>query len=191
MAWLDRILHKGTRPRTPRFDAALQRAREEEHALAIQRYRYMARTAQPETLERAYEEAFARLTPEQRGRVSSELQRVAPPEDTSPTRSLTGDDPALLARLATRAEHRQPGSVERALESAGAGALLASFATAFADGHTAQSFFATSSGTGGGALGAEPDEDNPDFSPEFGQGPTGEGFAGGAGFEDEGFDVEV
>ena len=35
-------------------------------AQALERYRYMLRTAPPETLEQAYAEAFAKLTPEQR-----------------------------------------------------------------------------------------------------------------------------
>ena len=33
---------------------------------AVARYRYMLQTAPPETIEQAHEEAFARLTPEQR-----------------------------------------------------------------------------------------------------------------------------
>src|SRR5688500_3234244 len=37
-------------------------------AQALERYRYMLKTAPPETLEQAHAEAFAKLTPEQRRR---------------------------------------------------------------------------------------------------------------------------
>ena len=36
---------------------------------AIARYRYMLKTAPPETIEQAHAEAFAHLTPEHRGRI--------------------------------------------------------------------------------------------------------------------------
>ena len=41
---------------------------------AVERYRYMLRTAPPDDIEKAHEEAFARLSPEQR-RLA--LQRLA------------------------------------------------------------------------------------------------------------------
>jgi hypothetical protein len=75
---------------------------------AIERYRYLLRTAPPDDIERAHEEAFSRLTPEQRGQVLQELSKeVAASEVPS------GDDPGSLARMATRAEMRQPGTLER------------------------------------------------------------------------------
>jgi hypothetical protein len=76
---------------------------------AIARYKYMLRTAPPEALEQAHEEAFARLTPEQRRALLEELAAEAPPEE----RMRAKDDPQSLARLATRTEIRRPGALER------------------------------------------------------------------------------
>lgn len=81
-----------------------------EDELALERYRYMLRTAPPDQIERAHEEAFARLSPDQRAQLLRELSAEVPPEERAPT-----DDPAALARMATRAEVRRPGTVERAL----------------------------------------------------------------------------
>jgi hypothetical protein len=88
---------------------------------ALARYRYMLSTAPPEDIERAHEEAFARLTPDQRRQALQALAGVVPPSE------ITGDDPASLARTATRAEVRQPGTIERAWGGAGAGPGLGSF----------------------------------------------------------------
>jgi hypothetical protein len=79
---------------------------------AIARYRYMLRTAPPETIEQAHAEAFAKLTPEQRRRVLDEL-RGEMPETERAAAARAGDSPQQLARLATRAEIRQPGVMER------------------------------------------------------------------------------
>ena len=76
---------------------------------AVARYRYMLQTAPPEELEQAHAEAFARLTPEQRQMV---LQQVAQTVPESERRNLS-DDPRSLARAATRAEMREPGTMER------------------------------------------------------------------------------
>ena len=75
---------------------------------AIARYRYLLRTAPPEELERVHAEAFSRLTPEQRAQVLAELSRDLPAGERPPT-----DDPASMARSATRAELRQPGYLEQ------------------------------------------------------------------------------
>jgi hypothetical protein len=45
---------------------------------AIARYRYMLKTAPPETIEQAHAEAFAQLSPEQRRRVLQELAEITP-----------------------------------------------------------------------------------------------------------------
>lgn len=42
-----------------------------------------------------------------------------------------------------------------------------------------------------GASRADASEQEPDFSPEYGQGAQGKGYAGGAGFEHDEFDFEV
>ena len=71
---------------------------------AIARYRYLLRTAAPEQIEQAHAEAFAQLSPDQRRQVLRELTDGLPPGEQP-----TSDEPAALARSATRAEMRQPG----------------------------------------------------------------------------------
>lgn len=88
---------------------------------AIERYRYLLSTAPPEDIERAHEEAFAQLTPEQRRTVLNRLSEFVPPTEVG------GDDPASLARTATRAELRQPGTMERAFGGGWNGPGLGSF----------------------------------------------------------------
>jgi hypothetical protein len=82
---------------------------------AVERYRHLLRSAAPEHLEEAHADAFARLTPAQRRQVRATLADVVPAAEGGPA----GDDPRSLARLATRAEHRRPGTLERLLDDAG------------------------------------------------------------------------
>ena len=91
---------------TVRLSPQEQRRTTDEEAIA--RYRYLIRTAPPEAIEQAHAEAFARLTPEQRRKVLEELSKELPPYER-----IERDDPQSLARMATRAEIRQPGVVER------------------------------------------------------------------------------
>ena len=51
---------------------------EESDEQAIARYRYMLKTALPETIEQAHAEAFAALTPEQRRKVLQQLRDEMP-----------------------------------------------------------------------------------------------------------------
>lgn len=83
---------------------------------AIERYRYMLRTAPPTDIESAHAEAFARLTPEQRQAVLRELAAQVPASEVPQS-----DDPQSLARLATRAEMRQPGTMEQTFSRMPAG----------------------------------------------------------------------
>ena len=83
---------------------------------AVERYRYMLRTAPPETIEQAHAEAFATLTPEQRRTVLTELGSQVPASERA-----ASDDPKALARMATRAEMRQPGLLERTFSGRGGG----------------------------------------------------------------------
>ena len=98
-----------------RSQAAQSRPRSREMSSdeqAVERYRYLLRTAPPETIEEAHAEAFAKLTPEQRRMVLDELDSTLTPAER--TAGATYDeDPRALARLATRAEMRQPGTLER------------------------------------------------------------------------------
>lgn len=111
---------------------------------ALERYRYMLSTAPPEDIERAHEEAFARLTPDQRKQALQALAQVVPPSE------IRGDDPASLARTATRAEVRQPGTIERAWGTGtgpGMGSwFLSTLAASFIGTAIAQSFFDNDAG---------------------------------------------
>jgi hypothetical protein len=122
---------------------------------ALARYRYMLQTAPPEELEKAHEEAFTRLTPEQRKLALQQMSQVVP---ESEARDLS-EDPRTLARAATRAEMRQPGAMERMFGGANqiggglgggmmggmggmlAGSLLTSIAGSFIGSSIAHSFF--------------------------------------------------
>src|SRR3954465_1994783 len=83
---------------------------------AIARYRYLLRTAPPEQIEQAHTEAFSQLTVDQRQQVLAQLAAAVPAGERPRT-----DDPETLARVATRAEMRQPGTLERALGGYGPG----------------------------------------------------------------------
>lgn len=134
---------------------------------AIARYRYLVRTAPPEAIEEAHAEAFARLSPEQRRRLLAGLAGEIPAAERA------GDAPGVLARVATRAEMREPGALERAWSRMGASAgpaggpatgfggmfassLVGSLAGAVLGTAIAQNFFAAApaGALGGGADGA-------------------------------------
>jgi hypothetical protein len=83
---------------------------------AIERYRYLLRTAPPEQIEQAHAEAFSQLTPDQRQQVLGQLAAAVPAGERPRT-----DDPQTLARVATRAELRQPGFLERIFGGSGPG----------------------------------------------------------------------
>ena len=119
---------------------------------ALDRYRYMLRTAPPETVEQAHAEAFAKLTSEQRRRLLAELAESAPAAEKGSIASTSVDDTQALARVATRAEVRQPGILERTMGSGALGfgtSLLSSFAMGFVGSMVAQSFFSALGGFGG------------------------------------------
>jgi len=121
---------------------------------ALERYRYMLRTAPPETLEQAHAEAFAKLTNEQRRQLLAELADSAPASEKAAIAATSVDDTHALARVATRAEVRQPGILERTMGSGGVGFganLLTSFAMGFVGSMVAQSFFSALGGFDGDA----------------------------------------
>lgn len=86
-----------------------QRAEPSEDEQALARYRYMLKTAPPETIEQAHAEAFAKLTPQQRRMLLEQLLAEMPEGE----RAYATENPQALARHATRAEVRQPGMMER------------------------------------------------------------------------------
>jgi hypothetical protein len=96
-------------------------------AAAVERYRYLLRTAPPDDLERAHAEAFERLTPQQRAIVRQDLEAWVPGTDAP-----RSDEPRDLARVATRAEMRSPGTLERAFGGGQAPGMGASFLQTFA-----------------------------------------------------------
>lgn len=117
---------------------------------AVERYRYLLRTAPPDQVEQAHAEAFATLTPEQRTQVRSELGTAVPEGERPAT-----DSPTDLARSATRAEAREPGTLERTfgrrdgqgfggVGSAFGGSLLGSVAGMVIGTAVAQSLFGAS-----------------------------------------------
>ncbi len=130
---------------------------------AIARYQYMLKTAPPETIEQAHQEAFAQLSPEQRKQVLQQLSSAVPPSERPPLSA--ADDPQALARAATRAEVRQPGTLERIFGSSGGpgggggmgfgGSLLTGLAGAFVGTAIADHFFRGPMGSGfmGGGMG--------------------------------------
>lgn len=160
---------------------------------AVDRYRYLLRTAPPDDIERAHEEAFERLTPEQRAQVLRELAQEVPPSEVP-----SGDDPGSLARMATRAELREPGNLERTfsrMPGPGIGGIfLSTMAGAFVGTAIAGAFFddsgadtdsgtdagGDSGGDAGGAEMAEADVGGGDFGGgDFGGGDFGGGDFGG------------
>jgi hypothetical protein len=151
---------------------------------AIERYRYMLRTAPPDDIERAHADAFAKLSAEQRATVLSELSRQVPVSEAP-----TSDDPQSLARMATRAEMRQPGTIERTfggVQGPGLGQMfLSTLAGAFVGTAIAGAFFdndagaAESSQTDAGAA-------DPDAGGDAGDGDLGGGDVGDGGFGDFG-----
>lgn len=111
---------------------------------AIRRYQYLLATAPPAQIERAHEEAFAKLTPQQRQELLARLAQGDPLDRP------TDDSPRSLARSATRTEMRRPGTLPQMLGS-GAGRmgggmgmgtiLLSSVAGAFIGTAIAHEFF--------------------------------------------------
>jgi hypothetical protein len=157
---------------------------------AIERYRYMLRTAPPEALEQAHAEAFSKLSPEQRRQVLAELTDVAPAAERAAVAATSVEDPRALARVATRAEVRNPGILERTLGGGGMGvgaSLLSSFAMGFAGSMIAQSLFSTMSGFGDHGEAADASTDQPDADTnETAQADDTDD--GGGDFDDGGFD---
>lgn len=97
------------------------RAARSSDEIAVERYRYLLRTAPPETIEQVHAEAFAKLTDEQRTIIFRELTENAPAGEAP-----RGADAASLAQAATRSELRQPGTMERSFQGPSFGAMVGS-----------------------------------------------------------------
>jgi len=155
MGILDKIFGNDEPQPTQRQDVNQSPTGQTSDEQAIARYRYMLQTAPPETIEQAHAEAFAKLTAEQRQMILQQLNQFAPENERG---SVTGDDAQSLARAATRAEVREPGTMERTFGSMGGGGMgfggmmassfLGSIAGVVVGSAIAQSFFGDS-GFGG------------------------------------------
>ncbi|HZX42515.1 MAG TPA: hypothetical protein VFE93_11810 [Myxococcaceae bacterium] len=117
MGILDKLFgSRGEQPAGTEPGGAGRSALEDEQA--IERYRYLLRTAPPEAVEEAHAEAFARLTPEQRAEVLRRFGESLPAGELVEARA---GDPRAMAQAATRAEIRDPGYLERTLGRGGVG----------------------------------------------------------------------
>ncbi len=184
MSFMDRILGRSESDETRAggrgsgFAPGGERQLTDEQAL--ERYRYMLRTAPPDEIERAHEEAFAALTPEQRRMALEELSKQVPAGERA-----ASDDPRSLARMATRAEIRQPGTMERTFSYMPAGPglggmFLSTLAGAFVGTAIAQAFFGNDQGYQGGGEGDyASDADASGTEGEYGYGED----VGNAGYE--------
>lgn len=150
---------------------------------AVERYRYMLQTAPPDQIEQAHEEAFAKLTPQQREMVLQQLSSTLPEyERTAETAAQA--DPKTLARMATRAELRQPGTLEHTFGRgvygmSFGGTLLTSIAGAFVGSMVAQQFFGNQEGFGEDSSTGDPMADQGGYDEMSGD--------TGTGFDDGGF----
>jgi hypothetical protein len=183
MSFFDRLLGRHTSPQ-PEPRSSNERPDLEPGQLtdqqAIERYRYLLRTAPPETIEQAHAEAFAQLTPTQRAQVLGGLSTEISPQERAALRP-DQDDPRALARLATRAEMRRPGTLERTFSGMGGGMMglgmggsfLSAMAGSLVGTMIAQQFFGGFDPTlaGGGEetseyeqeVGADPTYEDPDL----------------------------
>jgi hypothetical protein len=190
MGILDKLLGREEAPQAaqrPAAGAAAPTADEQ----AISRYRYMLQTAPPQTLEQAHTEAFAKLTPEQRTLLLQQLSAEMPAAERAAAAGTLNDDPQSLARLATRAEVRHPGTLERSFNGMGgrtggmgmggmmAGSFLASIAGVAIGSAIAQSFFADAGADGTAAADAAGDEAGTDASSDVADAGDAGDFDGG------------
>lgn len=117
MGFLDRLFGSNSdneyRETTDRVRAASAARSQDE--IAVERYRYLLRTAPPETIEKVHEEAFTSLTAEQRKMLFAQLTAEAPRGEAP-----VADDAHSLAVSATRSEMRRPGTMEKSLANVSA-----------------------------------------------------------------------
>jgi hypothetical protein len=198
MGFLDRLLGR-EEPEYPQRQSTGARpaSGRSEDEIAVERYRYLLRTAPPETIEQVHTEAFSKLTSEQRDLLFQQLTA-----DTDPSERPRDASPANLAQAATRQELRKPGTMERTMSAAGqrggmgfggtfASSLLGTV-TGFVIGSAIASAFmpdmtsdqAGDAGGSGDAGGADAGADGAgaDAGGDFGGGDFGGGDFGGGDF---------
>jgi hypothetical protein len=189
MGFLDRLLGRpepesSTEPQYRRSAPAAPERSEDE--IAVERYRYLLRTAPPETIDEVHREAFTKLTPEQRDILFEQLTANAP-EGEKPR----GNDPASLATSATRSELRQPGTMERSMGGGGGmgfGAMVGSSLLGTVAGYVigsaiVSSFLPTGDGsTDASGDGGESGGDSGDAGSDASSASADSGDAGGGDF---------
>ena len=95
---------------------------------AMSRYQQVARQLPPQEYEQAAQEAFARMTPEQRRQLAQMLQQQARQQQVNfPDLNQDGiddrlQDPRAFAQVTSRMEQQQPGMLEQLLGGGGGGA---------------------------------------------------------------------
>jgi hypothetical protein len=202
MGFLDRLLG---REEAPQYEARENPTRAPERSadeIAVERYRYLLRTAPPEAIEQVHLEAFSKLTDAQRTLVFEQLSA-----DSSPSERPSNASPSSLAHAATRQELRSPGSMERSLDSAGqrgngmvfggsfASSVLGSVAGFVIGSAIASSFMPDSSNLAGsdrgadasGDTGSTPGSSTDPSADASGSGDFGDNDFGGGDFGDSGF----
>lgn len=179
MGFLDRLFGTNEQDSAP----AASRRPPSEDERAVERYRYLLRTAPPETIEQVHAEAFGRLTEQQRALVYEELSKGSGTGE----RPLSSE-PATLARAATRKEMRAPGSLERTLTgpavaggpsfgSVVGGSLLGTVAGYVVGSALVSAFLPWDGGVSSASdASSESGDDGSDFGSEFGGGDFGGDF---------------
>jgi hypothetical protein len=179
----------------PESRANAERAADGDRAIA--RYLYLLRTAPPEAVEQVHTEAFGALTDAQRRELLARIAQVLPPDERALATPVNGT-PVGLARLITRAEMRQPGTVARLFGpgAAAAGAfgasLLGGIAGAVVGSAIASRFLAGAPVAGATTAGAQPvheTEADAHGSDDAGAGSAGDAVADGGSVDDWGFDL--
>ncbi len=116
---------------------------------AVARYQYLLRTASPDQIEQAHQQAFAAMTPAERQEVLQALSKTSEaPADASAS---------SLARSATRLEEPQPGRLQNVLgsaQSAVGSSTGKTLLTSVAGGFIGSGIFSVL--TGGDGLGGRP-----------------------------------
>ncbi len=208
MGFLDRLFGRNPEPKPEQRQAPQPQQRQPLQAnapltdeQALERYRYLLRTAPPEAIEQAHQEAFTQLTPEQRALALRELSSTLPASERGGL-APNQDDPKSLARLATRAELRQPGTMERTFGASGrgmggggmfGGSFMSSLAAGFVGSMVANQLYDSFSGGDEGMADSSGDVSDDsaadsggfdggygtDVSGDFGGGDVGGDFGGG------------
>lgn len=192
MGFLDKLFGGGDTPQASTRQQPVGGPPPSADERALAQYRYMLQTAPPQAIEEAHAEAFAKLSPQQRSLLLQQLTADLPESE----RAAAGkDDPQSLARLATRAEVRRPGAMERTFGGMGgrgmgmggmmAGSFLSTIAGVVVGSAIAQAFLGDSASAGASDASSAADDTPGDQTADAGgdmDGDLGGGDFGGGDF---------